>query len=50
MPPPMTGGHVTGPVLIWRSDRLVVAVRHVVAFPAGVVTRTSISCGEWPGG
>jgi hypothetical protein len=36
MPPPMIGGHVTGPVLIWQSDRLVVAVRHVVAFPAGV--------------
>src|SRR5580704_2059762 len=36
MPPPMIGGHVTGPVLISRSDRLVVAVRHVVAFPAGV--------------
>jgi hypothetical protein len=36
MPPPMTSGHVTGPVLIWQSDRLVVAVRHVVAFPVGV--------------
>ena len=36
MPAPMIGGHVTGPVLIARSDRLVVAVRHVVAFPAGV--------------
>jgi hypothetical protein len=36
MPPPMIGGHVTGPVLVSRSDRLVVAVRHVVAFPAGV--------------
>jgi hypothetical protein len=36
MPPPMIGGHVTGPVLISRWDRWVVAVRHVVAFPAGV--------------
>ena len=36
MPPPMVGGHVTGPVLIWQSDWLVVAVRHVLAFPAGV--------------
>jgi hypothetical protein len=36
MPPPMIGGHVTGPVLISRSDRLVVALRHVVAFPVGV--------------
>ena len=36
MPPPMIGGHVIGPVLIARSDRFVVAVRHVLAFPAGV--------------
>jgi hypothetical protein len=36
MPPPMIGGHVTGPVLITRSDQFVVAVRHVVAFPVGV--------------
>ena len=36
MPPPMIGGHVTGPVLIARSDRFVVAIRHVLAFPAGV--------------
>jgi len=36
MPPPMIGGHVTGPLLITRSDRFVVAVRHVVAFPVGV--------------
>jgi hypothetical protein len=36
MPPPMIGGHVTGPLLMARSARLVVAVRHVIAFPAGV--------------
>ena len=36
MPPPMIGGHVTGPLLITRSGRVGVAVRHVVAFPAGV--------------
>jgi hypothetical protein len=36
MPPPMIGGHVIGPVLIARSDQCVVAVRHVLAFPAGV--------------
>ena len=36
MPPLMIGGHVTGPLLIMRSGRFVVAVRHVVAFPAGV--------------
>lgn len=36
MPPPMIGGHVTGPLLIARSGRFVVAVRHVVAFPVGV--------------
>lgn len=36
MPPPMIGGHVPGPVLIARSDRFVVAIRHVLAFPAGV--------------
>jgi hypothetical protein len=32
----MLGGYVTGPLLISRSDRVVVAVRQVIAFPAGV--------------
>jgi hypothetical protein len=36
MPPPMIGGHVTGPVVIGRSGGLVVAVRQGFAFPAGV--------------
>lgn len=36
MPPRMIGGHVTGPVFISRSDRVVVAVRQVLAYPAGV--------------
>jgi hypothetical protein len=36
MPPRMIGGHVTGPVLIGRSGGLVVAVRQVLAFPAGM--------------
>jgi len=35
-PPQMVGGYVTGPLLISRSDRVVVAVRQVLAFPAGV--------------
>src|SRR5262245_35945321 len=35
-PPQMVGGYVTGPLLISRSDRVVVAVRQVIAFPAGV--------------
>jgi hypothetical protein len=35
-PPPMVGGYVTGPLLISRSDRVVVAVRQVIAFPVGV--------------
>jgi hypothetical protein len=35
-PPQMLGGYVTGPLLISRSDRVVVAVRQVIAFPAGV--------------
>jgi hypothetical protein len=50
MPPPMTGGHVTGPLLITRSGRFVVAVRHVVAFPAGVeVEAEAHSRGTAPG-
>ena len=36
MPPRMIGGHVTGPVVIERSGALVVAVRQVLAYPAGV--------------
>jgi hypothetical protein len=35
-PPQMVGGYVTGPLLISRSDRAVVAIRLVLAFPAGV--------------
>jgi hypothetical protein len=35
-PPQMVGGYGTGPLLIRRSDRVVVAVRQVIAFPAGV--------------
>ena len=35
MPPQMIGGYVTGPVLIGRSDRVIVAARQVLAFPAG---------------
>ncbi|HEY3868921.1 MAG TPA: hypothetical protein VGM10_11250 [Actinocrinis sp.] len=36
MPPRMIGGHVTGPAFISRSDRVMVAVRQVLAFPVGV--------------
>ena len=36
MPPRMIGGYVTGPILIGRSDGLLVAVRQVLAYPAGV--------------
>lgn len=34
-PPQMLGGHVTGPVLIGRSERVIVAARQVLAFPDG---------------
>ena len=37
MPPPMVGGQALGPVVIARSDRGVLIVRHVLAFPTGVV-------------
>jgi hypothetical protein len=36
MPPEMIGGYVTGPIVIARSDGLVVAARQVLAFPVGV--------------
>jgi hypothetical protein len=35
MPPQMVGGYVTGPVLMVRSDGVVVAARQVVAYPVG---------------
>jgi len=44
MPPPMIGGHVTGPLLIPRSDRFVVALRHVVAFPVGLEVEVEAHC------
>jgi hypothetical protein len=34
-PPLMIGGYVTGPVLISRSDSLVVLARQVLAYPVG---------------
>lgn len=36
MPPRMIGGYVTGPVVMKRSDSALVAVRQVLAYPAGV--------------
>jgi hypothetical protein len=36
MPPPMVGGYVAGPVLIERSEGLVIVVRQVMAYPSGV--------------
>ncbi|MGW5397550.1 hypothetical protein [Streptomyces sp. NPDC003952] len=35
-PPRMVGGHVAGPVVIARTDGVVVVVRHVLAYPAGL--------------
>ena len=35
-PPEMVGGYVMGPLLMSQSDRVVVAVRQVLAFPTGV--------------
>jgi hypothetical protein len=47
-PPHMIGGHVTGPVVIGRSDRLVVAARQVLAFPAGVQVEVEAHArGSW---
>jgi hypothetical protein len=50
MPPQMIGGHVTGPVLIGRSAGLVVAVRQVLAFPAGVEIEVEAHAHGSPGG
>jgi hypothetical protein len=36
MPPRMIGGYVAGPVLLGRTDGCVVAVRQILAYPAGV--------------
>lgn len=35
-PPDMVGGHVTGPLFLAREQRLVIAVRQVMAYPNGV--------------
>jgi hypothetical protein len=35
-PPLMMGGYVMGPLLMSQSDRVVVAVRQILAFPTGV--------------
>ena len=51
MPPRMIGGYVTGPVLIGRSDGLVVAARQVLAYPAGVEAEMEAHArGSSPGG
>jgi hypothetical protein len=50
MPPQMIGGHVTGPVLIARSDQFVLAARQVLAFPVGVEVQVEAHArGAWPG-
>ncbi|CAM5300027.1 hypothetical protein SAVIM338S_00431 [Streptomyces avidinii] len=51
MPPRMIGGHVTGPVLISRTDGLVVAARQVVAYPVGLEVEIEAHArGTSPGG
>lgn len=35
-PPRMIAGHVAGPMLVARNDRVVVAVRQVLAYPSGI--------------
>jgi hypothetical protein len=50
MPPRMIGGHVTGPAVIGRSGGLVVAVRQVLAFPAGVEVEVEAHARRPPGG
>ncbi|WP_328296958.1 hypothetical protein OG389_03465 [Streptomyces sp. NBC_00435] len=50
-PPRMIGGLVTGPVVISRSDRLVVAVRQVLAYPVGLEIEVEAHArGASPGG
>ena len=51
MPPQMIGGYVTGPVLVGRSDGLVVAARQVLAYPVGVeIDVEAHARGSLPGG
>jgi hypothetical protein len=35
-PPEMIGGHVAGPIVIGRSEDVIVAARQVLAYPSGV--------------
>ncbi|WP_405496083.1 hypothetical protein [Streptomyces sp. NBC_00096] len=50
-PPRMIGGFVAGPVVICRSDRLVVAVRQVLAYPVGLEIEVEAHArGASPGG
>jgi hypothetical protein len=35
-PPPMVGGHVTGPVVVARSERAILIVRQVLAYANGL--------------
>jgi hypothetical protein len=49
MPPRMIGGHVIGPVVIGQSGELVVAVRQVLAFPAGVEVEMEAHARRSPG-
>ena len=46
VPPEMIGGYVTGPVVIARSERLVVAARQVLAFPVGVEVNVEAHAGD----
>lgn len=51
MPPRMIGGHVSGPVLVHRSEGLVVAIRQILAYPIGFEVEIEAHArGSSPGG
>ena len=51
MPPKMIGGHVSGPILVSRSEDLIVAVRQILAYPVGFeIELEAHARGPAPGG
>jgi hypothetical protein len=51
MPPQMIGGHVSGPMLVSRSEALFVAVRQILAYPIGFEVEIEAHArGAAPGG
>lgn len=46
--PEMIGGYVAGPVVIWRSDEVMLSLRQVLAYPTGLEIDVEVQARGFP--